>query len=145
MFYFIFQNDQKNADNIILENIAFIDGDKKSLSDDTFIDKRIFHYQDLINSDGIIDSEITNKIEPDDGAVIMFTSGTTGKPKAALQSHFTLLNNNLLYTSQFNNSDTTKVKVCTPLPLYHTFAGTMGSLGMSCIPIGMGKPEFINN
>ena len=130
-----------------MENIIFIDGERKS-SDETLKDKRIFYYEDLLKSDGIIDSKITDQVDPDDGAVIMFTSGTTGKPKGALQSNFTLLNNVVLSAFRYNDqfsSDTTKIKLCTPLPLFHTFAGTLGAIAMSCVPVGIGKFNLIKN
>lgn len=38
-------------------------------------------------------SELQASISPDSGAMIQFTSGTTGKPKATLLSHFGMVNN----------------------------------------------------
>lgn len=37
--------------------------------------------------------QLQSTISPDSGCNIQFTSGTTGKPKAALVSHFSLVNN----------------------------------------------------
>ncbi|RKP39286.1 long-chain-fatty-acid--CoA ligase [Dimargaris cristalligena] len=61
-----------------------------------------------------------------DVANILFTSGTTGKPKAAALTHRNLLNNALLtaHTLGYTHRDV----VCCPLPLYHCFGLVLGNL-----------------
>jgi long-chain acyl-CoA synthetase len=60
---------------------------------------------------------------PDDDAVVLYTSGTTGKPKGALLSH-----NNLLWNASLSSFDVIKLSatdvILGCLPLFHTFGQT---------------------
>lgn len=54
------------------------------------------NFNDLLKSsesDVAAIEKLQPTISPDSGANIQFTSGTTGKPKAALVSHFSIVNN----------------------------------------------------
>ena len=69
---------------------------------------------------GVVDCVQTN---PDDTAVILYTSGTTGKPKGAELSHFNIFTN-ALYTKEkilYISKDSITIAV---LPLFHTFGQT---------------------
>lgn len=61
-----------------------------------FIFSGTIAYGDLFSSpesDVASIESLQSSISPDSGFNIQFTSGTTGKPKAALLSHFSLVNN----------------------------------------------------
>lgn len=63
------------------------------------------------------------KIEPDDTAVILYTSGTTGRPKGAMLTHENLFSNarDTAEYLGFTASD----KVLATLPVFHVFALTV--------------------
>jgi fatty-acyl-CoA synthase len=59
------------------------------------------------------------RIEPDDPVSIQYTSGTTGKPKGAMLSHHSLVNNGFFIGErlQYTAAD----RICVPVPLFHCF------------------------
>jgi long-chain acyl-CoA synthetase len=62
--------------------------------------------------------------EPDDTAVILYTSGTTGKPKGAELTHYNVMLNVMTCTQHsFDIDHTDTVLGC--LPLFHTFGQTV--------------------
>ncbi|XP_015374859.1 PREDICTED: acyl-CoA synthetase family member 2, mitochondrial-like [Diuraphis noxia] len=72
-------------------------------------------------------------VQPDEGCIIQFTSGTTGKPKAALLNHFGLMNNAYSIMKRLGiNDDNSKGKInkfCNPMPLFHASGLSIGALG----------------
>ncbi len=60
---------------------------------------------------------------PDDTAVILYTSGTTGRPKGAELTHFNLFFNCDYVANKLLASDDPKVSL-TVLPLFHSFGQT---------------------
>lgn len=66
-----------------------------------------------------------NEIQPDECCDIYFTSGTTGKPKATLLSHFNNINTGSL-TGYRLEMDKEQHRVCLNVPFFHTFAGYAG-------------------
>ncbi len=62
--------------------------------------------------------------DPDDGAVILYTSGTTGQPKGALLSHANLVLN-ALESNRMLGTDPTGERHLLTLPLFHSFGSTV--------------------
>ena len=78
-------------------------------------------------------------VRPEPGALgkhdvvnIQYTSGTTGKPKGVLLTHYNILNN--AYLVGLGLKWTTLDKLCLPVPLYHCFGCVLGSL--QCLVFG---------
>jgi long-chain acyl-CoA synthetase len=61
--------------------------------------------------------------EPDDDAVILYTSGTTGQPKGAVLSQFNLMLNAVISATSVLELDDDGVLICV-LPLFHSFGQT---------------------
>lgn len=77
------------------------------------------------------------KVDPDDTAVILFTSGSEGLPKGVALSHRNIVSNCRQVASvlDFNPVD----KVFNPLPLFHSFGLTGGLI----LPLLSGVPSFL--
>jgi long-chain acyl-CoA synthetase len=71
------------------------------------------------------DTEIINRVssDPNDLAVILYTSGTTGFPKGAMLSHYNLISNAI--DSSIAIQITYKETLICILPLFHSFAATV--------------------
>lgn len=69
-----------------------------------------------------------NSVFPDDIFVVYYTSGTTGKPKGALVSHFTALNNAITCQFRYEYKPDKRRIVVTPLPLFHIYAGVLTNM-----------------
>lgn len=76
---------------------------------------------------------MVEKVRSDDIYGIYYTSGTTGDPKGAAVSQFTVINNAALAFQRMFGQRGPKFpplrpNVCLPLPLFHEFAGVLGIL-----------------
>lgn len=100
-----------------------------TVSKETF--KGTLNYHELLNSPCKETIENISKnqqyISPDDPFAIMFSSGTTGKPKAAVQTHFGLLNNSYLTGKRHNIGDKHH-KILMMQPYFHALGFTICNL-----------------
>ncbi|XP_055643372.1 medium-chain acyl-CoA ligase ACSF2, mitochondrial isoform X1 [Toxorhynchites rutilus septentrionalis] len=86
-------------------------------------------FKDLYNlateQDLSLIESIQTKISPDSGTNLQFTSGTTGKPKAALMSHYGFVNNGI-HIAKRNEFDLKQHRICLQVPLFHAYAMVIG-------------------
>ena len=71
-------------------------------------------------------AELASQLQFDDPVNIQFTSGTTGRPKAATLSHHNIVNNALFTGLQMRLSSSDRM--CIPVPMYHCFGMVLGTL-----------------
>lgn len=70
---------------------------------------------------------VSSKLQMDDAVNLQFTSGTTGKPKAAQLSHFNIVNNAYLVGRSFELHKQDEV-ICLNVPLIHCYGCVAGLL-----------------
>jgi long-chain acyl-CoA synthetase len=83
----------------------------------------------------------------DDDALILYTSGTTGRPKGAVLTHGNLASNALAVARALGVKPGVD-RVLVVLPMFHAFAGTVGILmpllsGAALVPVGRFDPQAI--
>ncbi len=67
-------------------------------------------------------AEMADAVRPDDPVAIMYTSGTTGKPKGVVVDHLGLVNKSLCSTER--QRITSADRLCLFFPLFHMFGNT---------------------
>jgi len=90
----------------------------------------------MLNFEDVVDREseehrttlkhVNARLQFDDAVNIQFTSGTTGKPKAATLTHHNIVNN--AYFVGLQMALTENDRVCIPVPMYHCFGMVLGTL-----------------
>ena len=70
--------------------------------------------------------DLATQLQFDDPINIQFTSGTTGRPKAATLTHHNIVNN--AYFAGLQMKLTNADRMCIPVPMYHCFGMVLGTL-----------------
>ena len=93
-------------------------------------ERGFFRFADLLSVSKAADrarlADIPSRVQPEHPATAIFTSGTTGAPKGAVQSHCALLN-----SADFVGKSlgiTADDRICVPVPLFHVFGMIGGNL-----------------
>ena len=81
-------------------------------------------YESLLGDADRGEPEASQRVVPDDGFLLLYTSGTTGKPKGCLLSHRAMLTNNFNLTARLQISH--NERYLNILPLFH-----MAGLGLA--------------
>jgi long-chain acyl-CoA synthetase len=90
------------------------------------------------------------RVDPvDDLAAILYTSGTTGKPKGAMLSHCNLVSNTNS-VMQALNFEPGKDRILVVLPMFHAFAATVGVLtplihGLTMVALTRFEPRLVSD
>ena len=102
-------------------------------------------WSDLLQTNGTTPQPKINPAE--DVASILYTSGTTGKPKGAMLTHQNLLSdtNGVLEAMKIEPG---KDRLLVVLPMFHAFAATVGMLtpllyGCSFVPVPKFEPQLV--
>lgn len=92
-------------------------------------------FESLLTNDGELPPEAEGVVIPEDLATIYFTSGTTGKPKGAMSSQFSIINNiRIAKINKLGVSDKEDMTTLCPLPFFHVYAGMIGIFSLATGP-----------
>jgi long-chain acyl-CoA synthetase len=130
-----------NALTDLTKNVPFLGKKVAALRDKNGVqpvakikkDKNILSFKEILNSKGAFKPV---EIHPDDIAVLQYTGGTTGVPKAAVLTHGNLASNTLQTAAWFAIGPAAKreQKALAILPFYHVFSMTV----MMNLPLHLG-------
>ncbi|XP_049789382.1 medium-chain acyl-CoA ligase ACSF2, mitochondrial-like isoform X1 [Schistocerca nitens] len=114
--------DLQCADVPDLATVVFMEGERK---------RGAFQLRELMDSAtrgslGVITNQQLS-IQPDDGCNILFTSGTTAKPKAAILTHHNIINNSY-FVGKRMQFDEKHHRICLQVPLFHCYGFCSGVL-----------------
>ncbi|CAH2076045.1 unnamed protein product, partial [Iphiclides podalirius] len=84
----------------------------------------ILQFDSLLNNNTNEISKYGSELKPEDGSIIHFTSGTTGDPKAALDSHIGVVNNTY-FIGKRNGFNEGHQKICIQAPLFHALGSVV--------------------
>lgn len=100
------------------DSVIFVEMEKEVSDDNAFaFDDLIKLGNDLINSNH--DEYLNRKIDVNEFAILLFTSGTTGKSKGVMLSNNNLVSN--VYAAIDVFGDKAKLKFLSVLPMHHTY------------------------
>lgn len=89
-----------------------------------------FKFDDLLDMPNQIEVQTLKKnmykVNPDSPCNIQFTSGTTGAPKAAVLSHYNLVNNSIHVG---NRNEMKNERICCQVPLFHVYGVVISIMG----------------
>lgn len=99
-----------------------------------FIWRGVYKFEEILKLATDVDvkeiSIFERYIQPDDACNIQFTSGTTGNAKAAILSHYALVNNGAGVANRTGMEENAH-RICCQVPLFHVYgvvAAIMGTL-----------------
>ncbi|MFC1987837.1 AMP-binding protein [Chloroflexota bacterium] len=132
-------NWEADSDETIIYKVK-ITGAKLVVYDDGFVD-RIKRIKPLLPSVSFLEAKEVESFTPadqltyppvsyDNERMVIFTSGTTGRPKGASLSHRSYLANRLTFESYFGMSKTTQLDLLLVNPLHHTNSSALSDWGI---------------
>lgn len=97
---------------------------------------------------GLVPPSLSGQVSGDDLAAILYTSGTTGRPKGAMLSHRNL-GSNAASVMQALALEPGRDRILVVLPMFHAFAATVGMLvpllhGLSLVPVVRFDPRQVS-
>jgi long-chain acyl-CoA synthetase len=136
--------------DLFADAVTAIRGDLPDLNTCICLGEKKFHTDDLPWTGLLNNAEAVPEIEfqpTEDIAVILYTSGTTGRPKGAMLTHSNLIANTCSIKAALH-LEPGKDVILVVLPMFHAFAATVGMLfpllhGCTLVPLPKFDPEQV--